>query len=165
MFKKQMSIAMAMLMFSFSAFAGVPLTRGTQVPVRIMTGADSKKSAAPTAVVENDVKDSAGKVLISKGATVNLDFNRQRARGCGRPGSYELSFRSVQSVDGQNIALEGNLADEGENRKGRVIGLGVGLGWFVWPCLFILCKKGGEATLPAGQMVFNVMVATNYTIE
>lgn len=163
--KKVFCLVMAALTLNLTMFAGVPLTRGTQVPVRLTTDANSKTGDTPTAIVEQDVATRDGKVLIAKGTPVQLEIEAQKARGCGRPGSITVKCVSTQSVDGQRIALEGTKSTEGANKKGSTIGLGVGLGCFVWPCLFILCKKGGEATIPANTLLTNVSVAWEYSIE
>lgn len=160
-----MCIAMAMLTINLNIFAGIPLTRGTQVPVRLTNDATSKTKSTPTAIVEKDVVSKDGHVLIKQGTPVEMQFKSTKARGCGRPGSLELKVVSTQSIDGQRISLEGVQEEEGQNKKGQTIGLGVGLGVFIWPCLFILCKKGGEAVIPANTTFSNVSVAFDYTIE
>lgn len=156
---------MAMLTTNLTILAGVPLTRGTQVPVRLTSDATSKSATTPTAIVEKDVVARDGHLLIKQGTPVEVQLERQKARGCGRPGSLVLKMVATQSVDGQRIALEGSQEEEGVNKKGQAIGLGVGLGIFIWPCLFILCKKGGEATIPSNTTFSNVSVAFDYTIE
>lgn len=165
MLKKSLCIALAMLTTNLTVLAGVPLTRGTQVPVRLTSSVTSKSSTTPTAIVEKDVVSRDGQLLIKQGTPVAVQLSRQKARGCGRPGSLVLKMVSTQSADGQHVALEGSQEAEGTNKKGQAIGLGVGLGWFVWPCLFILCKKGGEATIPSNTTFSNVSVAFDYTIE
>jgi len=158
-------MVMAMLTTNLTLFAGVPLTRGTQVPVRLTSDATSKSATVPTAVVEKDVMSRDGNLLIKQGTPVEVQLTRQKARGCGRPGSLVLKMVSTQSVDGQRIALEGDQEKEGTDKKGITIGLGVGLGVFLWPCLFILFKKGGEAKIPSNTTFSNISVAFDYTID
>lgn len=164
MIKKCMTVAMAMSVLNLSLFAGTPLVRGTQIPVRLTSDVTSRSGDTPTAVVEKDVLSRDGQVLIKQGTPVETQLERQKARGCGRPGSLSLKMVATKSVDGQRIVLEGTNEREGLNKKGQVIGLGVGLGVFIWPCLFILCKKGGEAKVPVNTTLSNISVAFDYDI-
>lgn len=63
------------------------------------------------------------------------------------------------------VSLMGSTSDEGKNKKGLAIGLGVGLGWFVWPLLSLLAIKGGQGSIEKGTLIPNVMVANDYQID
>lgn len=155
---------MAMLMLNLSVFASTPLSRGTALSVRLMSSVDSKKKVTPTAMVECDVMKE-GKVLIRKGTPVQLQVERKKARGCGRPGYMAIKCVSTTAVDGQSVVLEGNIDAEGDSKKGLAIGLGVGLGLFFWPCLGCLAIKGEQAVVESNTLINNVFVMNDYEVE
>ena len=161
------SLFMAALMFCGSAFATVPLTRGTQVPICLTSNLNSKTSTTPYAIVNNDVKNKNGIVLIKAGTPVVVEYKAKKARGVGRPGTISMRFLSTTAVDGTRVALESQPIEvEGENKRGVALGVGLGLGLtIVWPCLFVLCKKGGEATISSNTIYSNVFVAYDIDIE
>ena len=69
------SLFMAALMFCGSAFATVPLTRGTQVPICLTSNLNSKTSTTPYAIVNNDVKNKNGIVLLSPAENLSKALN------------------------------------------------------------------------------------------
>lgn len=154
-------------MFCGSAFATVPLTRGTQVPVCLTSNLDSKTSTTPIVVVNNDIKTKNGTILIKAGTPVVVEYRSKKAKGVGRPGSIYMRFLSTTAVDGTKVNLECQPIEvEGENKRGVALGVGLGLGLtFVWPCLFVLCKKGGQATINSNTIYSNVFVAYDVDIE
>lgn len=167
MVKKTLSLVMAALTLNLSVFAGVPLQRGTQVPVRITADVNSKTTTMPSAIVDKDVVASDGTVLIKYGTPVEVQYTGKKARGCGKPGSIVMDFVATSAVDGQRIALQGvKVNAEGQSKKGVALGVGLGLGLtFVWPCLFVLCKKGGQAIIPANTTYYSCGTATDYSIN
>lgn len=74
---------------------------------------------------------------------------------------------STTAVDGQIISLSGGIEQDGENRQGAAIGLGVGLGLTFLPLggFFFLCLKGEKVDIPAGTTIFGVTVTDNYDID
>ena len=158
---------MAFSMLNLNLFAATPLQRGTSLSVRITSQISSKKKAsAPTAIVENDVREKNGIVVIKRGTPVQLQIEKKKARGCGRAGYVNVKCVSTTAVDGQNITLEGNIDAEGDNKKGLAIGLGVGLGLTVLPTVgfAFLAIKGGQAEIPSNTLISNVFVMNDYMI-
>lgn len=167
MFKKTFCLFMAMAVLNLSVFAGAPLRRGTLVPVRTQSELSSKSgSNSLSAIVDSDVKAADGSVVISRGTPVIAQVECKKAKGVGRPGTIAIKSMSTTSVDGQSIVLNGSVKEEGQSKKGKAIGLGVGLFWFLGP-VFLAClaKKGGQATIPAGTLFTQFSAADDYQIE
>lgn len=162
-----MAVMMAVLMTNLSIFAAGPLERGTSLSVRLTSQVTSKKQGSPTAMVENDVKSKNGEVLIKRGTPVQLQIDRKRAKGCGKAGYVTVRCVSTTAVDGQNISLEGSVSNEGDNKKGLAIGLGVGLGLTVLPFVgfAFLAIKGEQAVIEANTVIPSVFVMNDYVIE
>ena len=133
--------------------------------VRITSPISSKQKGTPTAMVDNDVKSSTGKVLIKRGTPVQLQVDREKARACGKAGLVTVKCISTTSVDGQYIALEGSTSEEGQEKKGLAIGLGVGLGFFTLIGFACLAIKGGQATIESNTLIPNVFIMNDYNIE
>lgn len=142
---------------SFCANAQV-LHRGSIVPVKIISQIDSKTQETPNVIVNADVKGDDGSVIIAYGTPVQTQVNREKARGCGRPGKISVKFISTTTTNGQQVLLEGgNIKVEGQDKKVLSIGLGAGLGWFVWPALFCLSIKGEQAIIEEGYLTNSVL--------
>lgn len=169
--KKKAILFLSGALLNVNIFAGTPLPRGKNVLVRITSEISSKYSNTQNtlAVVDNDVKDSNGTVLIKAGTPVELQVNAQKARGCGRAGTLSVSCISTTAVDGQRIILNASsLNAEGKNKKGLAIGLGVGTGaTIILPIIgfAFLAIKGGNATIPANTLLNNVITGADYNIE
>lgn len=167
MVKKILSFIMALLIFNVSIFAGTPLLRGTTLSVRLTAEISSQyNGVSPYAMVENDVRSRDGEILIRRGTPVAIEVDRKKAKGCGKPGYTNVRCISTTAVDGQNITLEGNIASEGEDRKGLAIGLGVGLGLTFLPIVgfAFLALKGDNAKIPVNTLVHSVFVMNDYEI-
>ena len=165
--KRLLSSIMALLILNVSIFASTPLTRGTSIQVRITSGVSSKiNGTSPSAVVENDVKDRNGDVLIKRGTPVQLQVHQKQAKGCGRPGYVNIKCISTTAVDGQYISLEGNIDSEGDDKKGLAVGLGVGLGLTFLPFVgfAFLAIKGEQAKIQSNAIISNVVVLNDYYI-
>ena len=95
------------------------------------------------------------------------DRNKRKAKGLGKPGYLQIGCISTTAVDGQIISLSGGIEQDGENRQGAAIGLGVGLGLTFLPLggFFFLCLKGEKVDIPAGTTIFGVTVTDNYDID
>lgn len=155
------------MMINLSVFASKPLDRGTTLSVRITSQITSKSKGTPTAIVENDVKNRQGDLLIKRGTPVLLQIDREKAKGCGKGGYLNIRCISTTAVDGQTVTLDGSLNDEGSDKKGLAIGLGVGLGLTFLPFVgfAFLALKGEQAKIEANTIVPNVYVTNDYNIE
>ncbi|MBR1889958.1 MAG: hypothetical protein IJ816_04955 [Alloprevotella sp.] len=163
---KKIAFFLSVLCIGLSATAQT-LPNNTQVPVQFTSELSSKDTSTFSSgiVVATDVKDNAGKILIKAGTPVVATLTSKKARGVGRPGMLEVEYVSTKAVDGTLIKLYGKTTQEGENRKGKVLGVGLGVGLTVlWPMLFYLCKKGGQAVIPAGMIVTGVFTLGDYNI-
>lgn len=127
----------------------------------------SKNEGSPSAIVENDVKSKDGRVLIKRGTPVQLQIDRQKARGVGKPGSVTVKCVSTNAVDGQSILLEGSVSGEGNDKKGLSIGLGVGLGLTFLPGVgfAFLSIKGEQAVIENNTIIPTVFVMNDYSVE
>lgn len=136
---------------NLSVFAGTPLTRGTRVPVKVISEVRSSDTETPVVLVENDVKAKDGSVLIHRDTPVEFQLERVKAKGMGKAGKITLRFTSVQAVDGQRIVLDGSLHKEGEDKLGKALGLGLGLGLTILPFVGFagFVAKGGQAVIQA----------------
>ena len=167
MFKKIFTAALFFGSMSCGAWAGTPLTRGTALQVKIVESLSSKKATNAVALVDYDVvKD--GKVLIKAGTPVQVQVDRKKCRGVGRPGSLTVKPLTTTTVDGQTILLSGGTLEvEGKKRTGKAVGLGVGLGVGLLcpPLLACLAIKGDHAVIESGTVLSNVIVANEYDIK
>lgn len=144
------------------------LSNGKSVPVRLTSDiyTKSKTAVEPIAVVDADIKsDDGSRVLIRRGTPVNIDAKVQRARGVGKPASVRLLFLSTTAVDGQTVRLQGGYNATGDSRRGLALGVGLGVGLTVcWPCLFCLCIKGENVTVPENTVFSNVVTNDSYAV-
>lgn len=158
---------MALAVLNLSVFAGAPLRRGTVVYVRNLSEVSSKTGGTMSCIVDNDVKTTDGVVAIEKGARVNVNYECKKAKGVGKPGQIIIKSMTTEAVDGQNVLLNGNFTEKGKSKKGKSIGLAVGL--TVWtgllPFLAFLAKKGDQATIPAGTVFSQFSTADEYQIN
>ena len=167
MIKKYVIVALSALMTNLTVFASTRLERGTTLSVRITSQVTSKNEGSPSAIVENDVKIKDGRVLIKRGTPVQLQIDRQKARGVGKPGSVTVKCVSTNAVDGQSILLEGSVIGEGNDKKGLSIGLGVGLGLTFLPGVgfAFLAIKGEQAVIENNTIIPTVFVMNDYSVE
>ncbi len=167
MLKKSLAIILASLIFNLSVFAATPLERGTTVSVRLTSSANSKQKTNPTAIIENDVKNREGVVLIKRGTPVTLQIERKKAKGCGKGGYLHVKCVSTTAVDGQHITLEGAVEQEGDKKVGLALGLGIGLGLTFLPFVgfAFLAIKGEQAKVDANTLITPVYVMNDYAIE
>ena len=167
MIEKYVIVALSALMTNLTVFASTPLERGTTLSVRITSQVTSKNEGSPSAIVENDVKSKDGRVLIKRGTPVQLQIDRQKARGVGKPGSVTVKCVSTNAVDGQSILLEGSVIGEGNDKKGLSIGLGVGLGLTFLPGVgfAFLAIKGEQSVIENNTIIPTVFVMNDYSVE
>lgn len=147
-----------------ASFAQKTLKSGTLIPVTFTEKVASSSTTA-NLIVAQDVKVD-GVTAIAAGTPVLNQVTGTKKRGCGRPGTVTVTILSTTATNGEVVRLMGQpLVKEGEIKKGKAIGLGVGLGIFVWPCLGCLAIKGGDAEIPAGTIVQNMMTNQEVTIK
>lgn len=151
-------------LFANPSFA-IPLKRGTPLIVRLTTSANSNRNTPIMAEVASDVI-IAGEIVIVQGTPVILSTNKRKAKGIGKAGYLQIGCISTAAVDGQTILLSGGIEQDGENRQGVAIGLGVGLGLTFLPLggFFFLCIKGEKVDIPVGTTIFGVTIMDNYDI-
>ena len=125
----------------------------------------TSSSTTANLIVAQDVKVD-GVTAIAAGTPVLNQVTGTKKRGCGRPGTVTATILSTTATNGEVVRLMGQpLVKEGQSKKGKAIGLGVGLGIFVWPCLGCLAIKGGDAEIPAGTIVQNMMTNNEVVIK
>jgi len=147
------------LMFSSSltvAATTVTLPTGTPVIAEVMEDIHPAIVATGDKIlfrVGKDVK-VGGCTVIKKGANIvgQVAEAKEKEYG-GQAGRIIVSFRHVQAVDGQDIALSGSSRREGDDKMIESVGLGLVC------CPLFLLMKGEEGVITAGQ---TVMV---YTIQ
>jgi len=152
--KKITSFCLVFLMLFQIAFAGSVLRDGSAITVRSLDNLNSQEGATTGFVVEKDVMDNNGQVVIEAGAPVVVDIKLEKNKPVGRPGAITITLVSVQSKNGQVIGLRGGQTISPESSKGKVLGISLGLGLtIVWPMIFYLFKKGDAAFMPAGTTI------------
>lgn len=157
------------LLLAGAAWAQRPnLTNGQHVSVRILNAIDSKAKIQPTvsAIVDANIVDTEGNMLIKRGTPVQMTLETEPARGVGKAGYIIVTCLSTTAVDGQTIYLAGGMSAFGNEREELAIGLGVGVGIVAFPFgLFCLCIKGEQAHIPSNTIISNVVIDDNYTIN
>lgn len=147
---KKNLLLICMFAISLTAFSQVSILKsGAPVQVKLVNTITSKGSESPIIVVDYDITDKEGNILISAGSTVEFTLNRQRAKGWGKAGSLNLTVISTYAVDGQKIPLSGNYYAEGMERKDVATWVAIG-GFFGIPIvgvLFGFTVKGTDATI------------------
>jgi hypothetical protein len=168
-YMRKMLLSLAALLIAGSVWAQSPnLISGQQVNVRLLNSVESKANiqTAPTAIIDANIVDANGNILVRRGTPVQLTIDTQHARGLGKSGCININCLSTTAVDGQQIFLLGGITAMGDDREGLAIGLGIGAGIVVFPFgLFCLCIKGEEAYIPSNTIITNVVVDDNYTIK
>lgn len=166
---KKMLLSLVALLAVGAASAQKPnLVSGEHVSVRLLNAVESKANiqTMPSAIIDANITDNEGNILVKRGTPVQLTLDTQHARGVGKAGAININCLSTTAVDGQTIFLLGGISAMGDDREGLAIGLGVGAGIMVFPFgLFCLCIKGEEAHIPSNTIITNVVVDDNYTIN
>jgi hypothetical protein len=152
--KKALSTILLAVFLIGNLTAGGTIQNGTPVSVKLINQISSSSDDQPNFVVSDDVKDSEGNILIKQGTVVNTEFARKQRKSVGLPGSLSVKFVSTTSADGQMIPLAGSKTYTAPDKKGKVIGVAVGVGLFIWPMLAYLAKKGEDVTV-APTTIFN----------
>tara|TARA_B100000767_G_scaffold119656_1_gene114144 strand:+ start:1475 stop:2386 length:912 start_codon:yes stop_codon:yes gene_type:complete len=98
--------------------------------------------------VKDAVKDNNSNILIKANQVVYANVNEStKAKGLGKAGSLGFILQDIKAVDGQRVPAYLSMQDEGKDRSGAAIGVGVLL---FWPALFI---KGKNAEIKAGTIL------------
>lgn len=169
--KKFLFLAIVLAVANLSSFAQnvVSLNNGKVVNVRLTSEvfSNSKAQVPVSAIVDKDVKDENGNVLIRRGTPIQITSDIKKSKGMGNGGYAKLTFTSTIAVDGQDIALQGVYAINGKDRKGLALGLGIGTGaTILFPVgFFFFCIKGESVTIPEGTIIPNVVVNDTYKIK
>jgi hypothetical protein len=164
--KKQiLSLVMGFIFVTGNVAAAASLQNGTPISVKLTNSVSSSSSDAPNFVVATDVKDSNGNLLIKEGTLVLTEYSNKKKRSVGLPGQVDIKFISTTSSDGQLISLSGSKQYKAEDKKGKVIGVAVGVGWFIWPMLAFLAKKGDDVELGPSTLMNAATVMGNYSIK
>ncbi|MCO5233340.1 MAG: hypothetical protein LC105_00345 [Chitinophagales bacterium] len=147
--KRLSALFMAFLMIFQMGYANGILKSSTSIPIRNVEAISSEtKNATYQFQVIKDIKDSKGNVVITEGTPVLVDLKLKNRKSVGKAGVVDVKLKSVQAVDGQTIDLRGGVAVEPENIQGKVLGVGLGVGLFLFPLMLLyLIKKGDKAVL------------------
>ncbi|MEG1717293.1 MAG: hypothetical protein RRX93_07325 [Bacteroidales bacterium] len=133
------------------------LPQGTRFSVRVSENISSntKKDFKPEITVVGNIKDQNGNVLIKNGTSVEYNLIKEKSKGVGIPGTLTIQCISTQTVDGNQVLLQGNLMEEGANREGLALGLGISFGLIVLPLIgfALLAIKGNPAKIQAGTLL------------
>lgn len=147
-------------------FAGGTLRNGTILIVTLTSDIKSESKTQPTFIVTNDVKDSNGNILISQGTPVLTETKTTKRKGVGKGGKIDIKFISTTSTDGQNILLNGTKNEEGESKRGKALGIGLGVGLALLPpMLAYMAKKGDPAEIKSGTIISTITILGEYTIK
>ena len=161
---------MALLMLSilpFQIFAqaaassGTRLVQGTPVVVKTSGVVTSNSVGDIQAIVDQDVV-SGGTVVIKSGTPVVVKATFEKNGATGKPGKIILSGATTTAVDGKTIVLNCGMEEKGKGKGGLAWGLGIGTGCVTLVGLLFLLIKGNSAELPAGTLIPNTSVASNY---
>ena len=166
--KKIFALCIALMTIGAASAQNYNLTAGQPIPVRIMTSVSSENrlQSLPMAIVDSNITDKEGNVLIRRGTNVIINTELTRRKGVGKPGYIKIDCLTTTAVDGQTIYLLGGISACGRDREVLAIGLGVGAGIFAFPFgLFCFCIKGEEAYLPGNSIISNVVIDDNYEVR
>jgi hypothetical protein len=111
--------------------------------------------------VDEDIFNRANRLVIRAGTRVEADVQKNKARRVGRPGHITITFVSTTTVDGIRVPLTGSMTHKGDNKKAKVLGVGIGTAFLATPMILYLLKKGGEVFIPAGRKSVAASVAEN----
>ncbi|MCO5231752.1 MAG: hypothetical protein M9958_11435 [Chitinophagales bacterium] len=147
--KKISALFMAFLVVFQMGYANGILKSSTSIPIR---NVESISSESQNTVYEfqviKDIKDSQGNIIIAEGTPVLVDLKVKKSKSIGKAGVVDIKLKSVETIDGKTVDLKGGIVIEPESSKGKVLGIGLGVGLLLtWPMLLYLIKKGDKAVL------------------
>lgn len=158
----------ALFVAGYASAQDYNLISGHPIPVRLISEVVSDKHVhtTPSAIVDANITDKDGNILIRRGSNVKLNVETMHHKGLGKPGTIAIHCMTTTAVDGQTIYLMGGIAASGRDREELALGLGIGGGIVVFPVgFFCLCIKGEDAHIPSNTMLTNVVVDDNYSIR
>ena len=131
------------------------LSQGTPIQL-ITTRTYSSKTLKVGSLIELRTKDAIidgnSNVLIRANQVVYANVNESnKAKGLGKAGSLAFILQDIKAIDGQFVPAYLNMQDEGKDRSGAAIGVGM---LIFWPALFL---KGKEAEIKAGTILSAVV--------
>lgn len=152
--KRIIATCLAFLMFFQIGYSNGMLKKSTTISVKNTETIDSQQKKSYQFVVSKDVKDSQGNVVIAEGASVAVDLNLKSKKSVGKSGLIDVKLKSVEAVNGEIIELTGGVTVKPDNSKGKVLGVGLGVGLTLFPLMLLyLIKKGDAAILPQNTTI------------
>ncbi|MBL4656007.1 MAG: caspase family protein [Bacteroidia bacterium] len=165
MFSTRVNIICLLLFLGICAHAQVGIINsGSVIRVKTQNALNSNKSEVAQVIVDQNVLDLNGNILIEMGMTVEVEVERKKSRMKGKGGKVELHFLATKAIDGQLINLTDEYKIKGVDRD--FVETLFCIGCFVIPpanFLFLLIP-GKNAEIPA-HTVINVRVASKYKIK
>ena len=124
------------------------LYSGTNIEIYLTHSISSKNIKNGDAIhfaVKNGITSNDGKQIIAANSYVmGRVASSEQAKAGGVKGELNIMVSTVTAVNGRNIPVFLNVANDGENKEGDAFVVGM---LFFWPALFM---KGGEAEIVAG---------------
>ncbi|MBL4715429.1 MAG: caspase family protein [Bacteroidia bacterium] len=161
----RVNIICLLLIIGICAHAQVGIINsGSAIRVKTQNDLNSKKNVVAQVIVDQNVLDLDGNVLIEMGTAVEVEVERRKAKVRGKGGKVELHFLSTTAVDGQLINLTDEYKIKGDDRD--IVETLFCIGCFVMPGpnLLFLLIPGKNAEIPENTVI-NVRVASKYKIK
>ncbi len=164
--KKVIALFFASTMIFQMGYANGILKSSSTIPIKNVEKIDGKNAKKTYEfVVSKDIKDNNGSVLISEGAPVMVDLKIKNRKAVGRSGEISVNLKSVEAVDGQLIELLGETSVKPDDQKGKVLGIGLGVGLLLFfPMLLYLLKKGDAAVMDSNTTILGKPIM-DYNIQ
>lgn len=124
------------------------IPKGTDVFVKTNDVISStSKTKQITGFVTTDVVVNR-EVVIKAETPVVIEVSCRKRGGIGRPGRVSYDGVSTTTVDGHILKLNGSAMQKGVSKRGKSIGLTIGMFFLIPPFNFLfLCKKGEECDM------------------
>ena len=126
--------------------AGAGFTASVEKEITVQNYQEPFLVVAAQDVVHPDTKA----VVIKKGTPVHGKLEYKPKQSAGVPGQFKLVLTHTTTTEGLNVLLAGDIITLGENKMGEVLGVGIGVGLFLWPMFFYMFKKGGDPIIARG---------------
>ncbi len=143
--KKTISTFFLLVFITHIGYSNALLKRTTSIPVRLNEDLSSKEQKSAGFFVDKDIKDSNGKIVIPEGTEVLADVNLKKKKSVGKSGEILINLISVEDVNGNIIKLNGKYEVSPKDIKGKVLGVGLGVGLFLlFPMLLYLIPNPNQ---------------------
>jgi len=166
--KKILCSLFSLLIFLFSANAGIAQTgktsipAGTVIPVTLNGNANSDRLYAgdiiPVTIYEDVYVDGAK--VFAAGATGIANVEKVvHSGGHGRAGEILVKEGRIRDIDNNNHNVQLNIASKGQSRRPSAIFLSV-----IGVCLILIpfgIWREGDPAVVSGSQVFNAVTITN----